>query len=105
MYSLRRKAASGNLILETRLVLKEMRSFEKSDAKWNQGSGALRARPVRLNFQLVKMKGLRYFLLPQSMQGKRIGRIFLQGLRRAVRVRLMAGGPCMESQGGHCMKI
>lgn len=93
-------------MLETRLVLTEMRSFKKSDAKWNRGSGALRARPVQLNFQLVKLKGLRYFLLPQSMQGKRIGRFFfLQGLRTAVRVWLMAEGPCVESQGVHCRKI
>lgn len=56
-------------MLETRLVLTEMRSFKKSDAKWNQGRGALRARPVQLNFQLVKMKGLRYFLLPAREKG------------------------------------
>lgn len=47
-------------------MLKEMRRFKKSDAKWNQGSGAPRARPVQLNFQLVKIKGLKYFLLPKT---------------------------------------
>lgn len=69
MYGLRRKVAPGTLMLETRLVLTERRSFKKSDAKWNQGRGALRARPVQLNFQLVKMKGLRYFLLPAREKG------------------------------------
>jgi hypothetical protein len=46
MYSLKRKIAPGNLMLEPRIVLKEMRKIkERPDSKWNKGRRALRARP------------------------------------------------------------
>lgn len=55
-------------MLETRLVLKEMRSFKKSDAKWNQGSGALRARPCPAKLPTCKNERREVFSAPPKRE-------------------------------------
>lgn len=52
LYSWRRKGEPGNLMLDTRLMLKEIR--RGSAQKCNERNGALRARPHQLNFQFNK---------------------------------------------------
>lgn len=64
MYSLRSYTAPGYLILEPRLVLKEIRKLRRCLILNGMKGGVTSGQdPTQLSFQLVKGKGLRNVLL------------------------------------------